>query len=289
MRLSPDKLEFDCEAVTNRIGSVIKTIVKNANVDGIVIGVSGGIDSSVTLTLCKRALDKKTIYSLMMPDVEVTPKEDVEDAFHLTERLDIDCELVNIREIYSSFMKSTTTKNVDKLNRQKLAKGNVRARIRMTLLYYYANIHNLLVIGTGDRSEILIGYFTKWGDGGADMLPLGGLYKTQVRHIAKHLDVPERIIVKQSSPRLWKDQMTAEEEIGMKYGLLDLILYGLIDCRMKMEEVSNELKVSNILVRRVREMTEKSKHKRVMPPMPFDRVVSSLCPKNNGINTDHNS
>ena len=146
MILSPDKLEFDCEAITDRIGSFIKTIVKNAKVDGIVIGVSGGIDSSVTLTLCAQVLDKKRIYSLMMPDVEVTPKEDVEDAFYLTERLGIDCELVKIREIYSSFIKSTTIDYVDKLNRQKLAKGNVRARIRMTLLYYYANIHNLLVV-----------------------------------------------------------------------------------------------------------------------------------------------
>ena len=131
----------------------------------------------------------------------------------------------------------------------------------MTILYYYANTQNLLVVGTGDKSEILIGYFTKWGDGAADFRPIKELYKIQVRLLAKHLGIPEHIVTKPSSPRLWKGQL-AEREIGIKYELLDLILFGLVDLKMKSVEIADQLNISSNIINKVVTMIKKTEHKR---------------------------
>jgi NAD+ synthase len=136
----------------------------------------------------------------------------------------------------------------------------------MVLLYYAANVLKRLVVGTGDRSEILIGYFTKYGDGGVDFLPLGNLFKTQVRELAKFLGVPEKIVKKPSAPRLWPTH-TAEAEIGMSYDILDLILYGIVDLKMSEEEVAREVDISIDLVKRAVTMMKTTEHKRQMPPV----------------------
>ena len=133
----------------------------------------------------------------------------------------------------------------------------------MSLLYYVANSKNLLVVGTGDRSEILIGYFTKYGDGGVDFLPIGDLYKTQVRWLGKHLGVPENILTKPSSPQLWPGHK-AEEELGVTYDRIDLILHAIFDLRMEAEEVRKQFGED---VDRVLELHAKSSHKRAMPPI----------------------
>ena len=108
----------------------------------------------------------------------------------------------------------------------RICKGNVKARTRMVILYYYANKLNKIVCGSSDKSETLMGYFTKWGDGAADMAPIMDLYKTQVRKLAIHLGIPEAIALKPSTPALWPNQ-SAEGELGIKYEVLDLILFGL--------------------------------------------------------------
>jgi NAD+ synthase len=133
----------------------------------------------------------------------------------------------------------------------------------MTILYYYANRRNLLVLGTGDRSELLLGYFTKYGDGGVDILPIGGLYKTQVREMARRLGFGW-IAEKPSSPRLWHGH-TAEGELGASYDVIDQILYAVFDKKMPVEEVKTRFgDVVDLVLRRVRA----NLHKLKPPPIP---------------------
>jgi NAD+ synthase len=185
----------------------------------------------------------------------------VEDAKLVAEKLGIKYEVIEISRICESITSLYLPSKKDPV-----AEGNVKARVRMTLLYYAANKLKRLVVGSGDRSEILIGYFTKYGDGGVDLLPLGGLYKTQVRELAKFIGVPSHIVAKPSSPRLWVGH-TAEDELGLSYGSLDLILHGLIDLKMDREKVAMEVGAQLETVERVERMVEATQHKRSMPPI----------------------
>ena len=250
-------LELEWNTVEKQIVSSINNYVKNAKAEGVVIGLSGGLDSSVTIALCVKALSKENVIALIMPDNEVTPRQDIEDAISLSNSLGVQYTNIDINPIYTAYAQSNPIHNEKKKN----ACGNLRARIRMTLLYYYANTQNLLVVGTGDKSEILIGYFTKWGDGAADFRPIKELYKTQVRSLAKHLGIPEQIVIKPSSPRLWKGQL-AEREIGIKYQLLDSILFGLVDLEMTIEEIADQLNISSNIINKVVTMIKKTEHKR---------------------------
>ncbi|MEW5760546.1 MAG: NAD(+) synthase, partial [Candidatus Thermoplasmatota archaeon] len=144
--------------------------------------------------------------------------------------------------------------------------GNLKARIRMLLLYAYANSKNLIVVGTGNKTELLCGYFTKFGDGGADILPIGDLYKTQVREMARFLEIPEKIINKVPSAGLWKGQ-TDEDELGIKYEKLDKILYG-IELGLDKNEISNKVELPIKEVERIMNMVELTKHKRKFPLIP---------------------
>jgi NAD+ synthase len=133
----------------------------------------------------------------------------------------------------------------------------------MNLLYYYSNIHNWLVIGTGNKSELLVGYFTKYGDGGCDILPIGDLYKCQVRQLGEYLEIPLEIIEKTPSAGLWSGQ-TDEEELGLTYNDLDLILSGF-EQLMSPDEISKGFDVPLELIKRVENMRRRSEHKRIGP------------------------
>jgi NAD+ synthase len=133
----------------------------------------------------------------------------------------------------------------------------------MTILYYYANKLNRLVCGSSDKSEILMGYFTKWGDGAADISPIGDLYKTQVRKLAITLEIPEVIALKPSTPALWPNQ-TAEGELGIKYETLDLILYGL-EKFMSTNEIANQLNLEQSIIEAVKKRLLYNEHKRQLP------------------------
>ena len=137
----------------------------------------------------------------------------------------------------------------------------------MCTLYYYANHYNLIVCGTSDKSELLIGYFTKYGDGGVDILPLGDVYKTQVRKLAKALGIPEKIIRKPSSPRLWPGQL-AEEELGLRYEEIDAILYHYVDLKYSIDDIIKKLPISRDKILRVLNMMKSTEHKRKLPPYP---------------------
>ena len=131
----------------------------------------------------------------------------------------------------------------------------------MNVLYYYANLKNLVVLGSSDKSEYNIGYFTKFGDGAADLLPIASLYKTQVRKMAEHLGINQNIISKKSSPHLWPNH-EAEHEIGADYEQVDVILYCLIEKKMSIEETVQESQIDSEIVKRIYQMHEQSKHKR---------------------------
>jgi len=134
----------------------------------------------------------------------------------------------------------------------------------MNILYYYANLKNLVTLGSSDKSEFNIGYFTKFGDGGADSLPIVSLYKTQVREMARHLGINESIITKKSSPHLWPNH-EAEHEIGLEYEQIDSILYCILDKKLSLEDAAKESRIDIKIVKKISEMYQKSEHKRVNP------------------------
>lgn len=192
------------------ISNWIKAQVDEALADGIVLGLSGGVDSAVVASLSKKAL-AENVLALIMPCK--SEPQDEEDANFISSHLGIKTERIDLERIYEEFLRVLPSGN-------RIALANLKPRLRMTTLYYFANEFNYLVAGTGNRSEIMVGYFTKYGDGGVDILPLGGLLKNEVKRLAEDLGIPKRIIEKVPSAGLWPGQ-TDEKEIGISYEELD--------------------------------------------------------------------
>lgn len=243
--------------IISNIIEFIKNEVKSANSQGVVLGLSGGIDSSVALVLSTRALGNNKVLGLILPDRIVSHQNDIDDAIELASKLNIHFHIIDITEIKQKYL--------DVLPLEKKSIGNLTARIRMNFIYYYANIEHKLVLGTSDKSELMIGYFTKFGDGAADIFPMADIYKTEVRILAKYLNLPEKILIKKSTPSLWENQ-TAEDEIGLKYEKIDLILKSIND--NKSENMYNELlkkgiDKNDILL--VKDLLLKNYHKRAFP------------------------
>lgn len=259
--LEVPKLDF--ESVTKEIVDFIITNVRAARAEGVVVGLSGGVDSSLVAALCVRALGKNKVLGVLMP-TSFTPSEDAEDATDLADWLGIRTELLNIQPISDVLFLNL---RIDKSSsKQRIPIANVYARVRMIILYFFANLNNYLVAGTGDRSEDLIGYFTKYGDGGVDFLPISHLYKTQVRQLAKHLGIPEKIADKPSSPQLYQGHK-ATDEIPLDYKNLDPLLIGLFDKKFSSEEVCNLTNIPVDTVDKILHRFNVSKHKRAYPAM----------------------
>ena len=246
-------IKKDYKAIKNKIERFLVEEVAQRQSSGVIFGLSGGIDSAVIASLCTVSLKDQTL-SLLMPDSKITPRTDTEDALKLIDKLGLNYKLIDISLVHSEYSKY--------LEPNSLALGNLRARIRSNILYYYANSKNLLVLGSSDRSEYLIGYFTKFGDGAADLLPIVSLYKTQIREFAKSLGVPDSIISKKSSPSLWQGH-TAEDEIGLSYEEVDLILYCIIDKNLSLQETSNLADIDLSVVDKIHKLYKKSEHKRI--------------------------
>ena len=253
--------ELEYTIVERDIARFITNVVSEAKADGVVLGLSGGIDSSVVAALCVKALGNEKVVGIFMP-ASFTPFEDQSDARSLAENLHISTLLVPMTPIVEKFLE---TMPIEKRNR--VAIGNVLARMRMIANYYAANSLNYLVAGTGDRSEILMGYFTKYGDGGADLLPIGHLYKTEVRELAAYLGLPPKLVNKQSSPQLWEGQK-ATDEIPVDYPVLDRILRGLFDTNEDAGDIAEALSIQLDVVEAVKRAFERSRHKRTVLPMP---------------------
>lgn len=250
-------LEINPEIAVSRISRFIVKRIDDAKANGVIIGLSGGLDSSVTAALCVRALGHEKTFGLLMP-TQTTQQQDIDDAIKIATLLDVKYAIEDISPSLNAF-KQFQVFDPEK----KLINGNLAARLRMSLLYYYANLHNWLVIGTGNKSELLVGYFTKFGDGGCDILPLGDLYKCQVRQLADYLEIPQEIIKKMPSAGLWHGQ-TDEDELGTKYDTLDKILSGL-EQLMIPNEISKEFDIPLEVIKKVEIMLRKSEHKRMGP------------------------
>lgn len=235
----------------------ILEFIRQTSPRGVVVGLSGGVDSSLVAALCAEALGGDKVLGLIMPS-DVTKKDDVEDAAEVAKKLGIDYKTIDTTNIFNAFASSA------ELTNNSMAESNITPRIRMTILYYYANLLNRLVAGTGNRSEILIGYFTKFGDGGADFLPIGDLYKHEVRDLAKEMGIPGKIINKPPTAGLWHGQ-TDEAEIGMNYEELDKILEALFDMKLSPAETSKKLGIEIGKINRAMELHEKNKHKLSAP------------------------
>ncbi|MBO8174075.1 MAG: NAD+ synthase [Thermococcus sp.] len=246
------------DVVIKEIVDFIKEKVNEANTNGVVVGVSGGVDSATTAFLAVKALGKDKVLGLIMPYYE---NQDVGDAKLVCETLGINYKIISIKPIVDAFEKSLD------FEPNKITKGNIMVRTRMILLYAHANQYNLLVLGTSNKSELLTGYYTKWGDGASDYAPLINLYKTEVWEIAKRLGVPERIIKKKPTAGLWIGQ-TDEDELGISYKLLDEILYRLVDLKMPKEKIAEELGIPLERVEYVENLVKKTEHKRSLPTGP---------------------
>ena len=245
----------------NTVESIEKFLfdqIEKNHAEGLILGLSGGIDSAVLAYLCKRKLKDKTL-AIIMPDTSITPNAETEDALKMIALTGIEYKLIDIKPIIKEYTMY--------LEPNEKARGNLRARVRTNILYYYANIRNYLVLGSSDKSEYLIGYFTKFGDGASDITPIISLYKLQVREIAKHLGVPDNVISKKSSPHLWKEH-EAEKELGISYEDVDSILYCLFDKKLSILEIEKITGINKNTIEKIHMLNIMSEHKRSPTPKP---------------------
>ena len=262
--------ESELERHRDHITDFIATQADAAGADTGVIALSGGIDSTLTAHLAVEALGTESVYGLVLPS-EVNREGNMSDAERVaSDLLDIEYDVVGINPIVDAVLAAHPDAEpggepADET--EKVAVGNLRARVRTVLNYFAANRRNGLVLGTGNRSEALVGYFTKYGDGAVDCLPIANLYKQQVRQLARHVSVPEDLASKTASAELWADQ-TDEEELGLDYDTLDAILALHVDGPLSVSATARHLRLEESIVERVRGMYERSAHKRAFPPGP---------------------
>jgi NAD+ synthase len=238
------------EEVKRKLVEWVRSQVKSAGAEGVIVGMSGGVDSSVVAVLCKLAFPKNML-GLIMPCY--SSGKDIGHARDVAEKFGIDIKEVDLQSIYEKLIWAVEKKYHWEVDKKDIAIANMIPRLRMLTLYYFANKKNYLVAGAGNRSELSVGYFTKYGDGGVDILPLGGLLKTEVRKLAEYLGIPDEIIRKVPSPGLWEGQ-TDEGEMGVTYEQIDRFL-STGEC----EEPAKKI---------IEDMVKKSEHKRRLPSYP---------------------
>jgi NAD+ synthase len=247
--------------VTEETKDIILTFIMDrvgeSGADGVVVGLSGGLDSAVVLKLSVMALGKDRVFALLLH--EKREGTDYMHAVSLAESEGVEYDVVEIGRIIDAY-----SETLGNMGRREIS--NVKARVRMTILHERASEKGMLVMGTSNKSELLTGYFTKFGDGGVDLMPIGDLYKTQVRELARMLGIPDEIVEKTPSAGLYEGQ-TDEEDLGMGYGVLDCILYG-IERDMDDDAIIGECNCPGYEVNRVREMIHSSVHKRKLPLIP---------------------
>jgi NAD+ synthase len=253
--------DAELEARRDQIVEFIRETASEAGTDRAVLGLSGGIDSSLAAHLVVEALGAEALHGLVMPGA-VSQGANMSDAERVATDLGVAYDLVEIRPIVDQFLAAVPEAEGDRE-----AVGNARARSRAVLNYLVANHEDAVVVGTGNRSEALVGYFTKYGDGAVDCNPLGNLYKQQVRQLARHVGVPEDIVTKAPTAGLWEGQ-TDEGELGMGYDALDAVLALHVDGPLSAAATARALEVDLDTVDSVRERYRRSAHKRSPPPTP---------------------
>ena len=251
---------FSWEEIYPPLIEILREEVYKTGFSNVVLGLSGGIDSSVVLKLAKEAFGKEHVYALLMPSKESSPSS-LEDAQEIAEEENISYEIISISPMAEAYIKEKNTP----LSKER--KGNLYARLRMILLYDYSKEKNALVLGTSNKSEILLGYFTLWGDMAGAIYPLGDLYKTQVRKLGENLHLPSKKKKKPPSADLWPSQ-TDEEELGISYDLADRILYHWVDLRIRKERIKKRLSLLGedpSLVDFVLKKVQQTQYKRKLP------------------------
>jgi NAD+ synthase len=236
----------------------VRDSVAHAGAKGVVIGLSGGLDSCTVLAICAKAIGSKRVLSLHMP-TDATPGHERRDAAAMARKVQVRMEVVPIEPAVESLSRLVGANKPEH-------RGNLKSRVRMAVLYHRARKSGCLVVGTGNKSELLTGYFTKFGDGASDINPLGDLYKTQVRALAKAVGIPKRIIEKPPTAALW-DGQTDEGELGITYEMLDRILFG-IELGMEDDGIAQAAGVPVGEVGRVRDLNTRSVHKRRLGLIP---------------------
>lgn len=249
-------LQLNAKLVRQLLVEFVRDQTKNAGFSKAIIGLSGGVDSAVSTFLSAEALGKENTIAVLMP-YKTSSEDSLEDARDIARQLGIKSETVDVSSMVDSYCEQW---KID----DKVRRGNIMARARMIVLYDISAREGALVIGTSNKTELLVGYGTIYGDTASAINPLGDLYKTQIWQLARELGVPENIVAKKPTADLWTGQ-TDEDELGFTYARLDLLLYHMIDERRTDEEL-HQLDFDQEFVEKVRSLVKKNQFKR-RPPL----------------------
>lgn len=250
-------LSYNNEHLTSLLVGFLKNETERIGLKKAIIGLSGGIDSAVSAYLSVKALGSKNVTCLIMPYKTSSP-DSTEDAMRVVRDLKVNYRVADITDTVDAALMQCEGEDISKVRR-----GNIMARVRMVLLYDESARQNGLVIGTGNKTEILLGYSTIFGDSASAINPVGDLYKTQLRSLAEHLKVPSEILKKKPSADLWKGQ-TDQDELGFTYEQVDQYLYQKVDKR-KSREALMKMGFKENFMDRVDKLIERSQFKRLPP------------------------
>jgi NAD+ synthase len=256
--------ESTLETAREEVTTFIRETVSTAGKDGVVVAMSGGIDSTLTAVLATEALGSDRVLGLGLP-CNKHGSERANDARTIADGLGIEFREVNLQPLLDIF-EDIVAPLID-TSGEKRTIGNVIARLRMVCTYYAANARSQLVLGTANRSELLLGYFTKYGDGAADLYPVGDLYKTEVRALARHVGLPRRIIKKASTAGLWVGQ-TDEDDLGASYDDIDPLLRRIVDRGERVSDAAADLGIEEKTAEDIASRYVDTIHKRGVPPTP---------------------
>lgn len=250
-------MKINAAFVTRILTSFIKEELSKFNFSRALLGLSGGLDSSVSAYLAAKALGPENVSALIMPYGQAQ-NQDLEDGLDVVKALGIHSRVIDISPMVDAYYEIFPTEN-------RICRGNKMARERMSILYDFSAREKALIIGTSNKTELLLGYGTIHGDMASALNPLGDLYKTQVRSLAVYLGVPDKILAKAPSAGLWPGQ-TDEDELGLAYDIIDKILYRLIDLKMPKTQVIEE-GFDASTVHRIIHLIKSSEFKRKLPPI----------------------
>ena len=260
-------LHLDYNIVEEILKAFLVNEIRKFGFSSVVLGLSGGIDSAVVCELAVRALGADNVLALMMP-YKSSSSDSLEHADVMIRKLGIRAEEVSITPVVDAFFSSIPAD-------QLLRRGNIMARTRMVFLYDVSARDGRLVAGTSNKTELLLGYGTMFGDMASAVNPIGDLYKTQIRGFARHLGIPEALIVKAPSADLWERQ-SDEADLGFSYEEVDLLLYMMLEKRMDKYSILDE-GISELFYDRVRKMVVRNQYKRMMP------VIAKISGRTPGI------